>query len=47
MSEVMENQIQLISNLSKLEPKNMLERFAKLAEETGELAQEILFILWV
>lgn len=32
----------LIERLSQTERKTMLERFAKLSEESGELAQEIL-----
>jgi len=34
--------LELIRNLSLKEPKTLLERFAKLSEECGELATELL-----
>ena len=34
--------LQEIKELSKREPKSLLERLAKLQEESGELAQEVL-----
>lgn len=36
--------ITAIEQLSLNEPKSLLERFAKLSEECGELAQEILIL---
>lgn len=38
----MRDALVLIEELSHKEPKNLLERFAKLSEECGELAQELL-----